>query len=66
MWKIIQTDRYDRKIYPEVLVADNIEWFELGELMIEALRNNPKRADDIWYKLVPEDYKLWRGMEDLV
>jgi len=34
--------------------------------MVDALNISEGEGGSIWFKLVPDDRKLWRGMEELV
>lgn len=64
--KIIHCDNYNRESQPEYLVCENITNEREGKIMLSALQDNPNRSDEAWYKLMPDDYHLWRGMEDLI
>lgn len=62
--KIIATDNLARESVADRLVADNISDKREGELMVDAL-NSCRRGED-WYVLVADNYRLSRGMEDLL
>lgn len=64
--KIIQCDNFAREDQPEHLVADNITSESLGKIMLEALQATCHAEGSVWYKMVPNDYRLSRGMADLV
>lgn len=62
--KVIGTDNYDRDGIPDVLVAENMT---PEEAEAKADRMNVESGyRDTYYKAVPDDYRLSRGMEDLV
>lgn len=64
--KIIWTDGFNRESVADKLVAENVREHE-GKIMIKALESACKGGDESdWYMLVPDDYRLSRGMEDLV
>lgn len=64
--KIVRTDNYARETVAEGLVAENIRWGDEARIMLLALQRSPTRGDSDWYKLVADDYVLWRGMEEFV
>ena len=58
--KIIGKDNFDREMISDYLVAEKV-MESLGAIMVEAL--NAKLCSDnapTFYKLVPDDYELWR------
>lgn len=59
--KIIAVDNYKRKNVADVLVAENVHP-HYGEFIVESLMLN----HSLFFKLVDDDYKLWRGMDELV
>lgn len=61
--KIIAVDNYNRESIADVLVCENVTNTYIGDLITEFLNS---RATDSYYKLVDDEYRLWRGMEDLV
>ena len=67
--KIVATDNYARETVADVLVIPFIHpW--LAKYYCTGL-NRPAAVDDpnltdYWYIVVPDDYRLWRGMENLV
>lgn len=64
--KIIGVDNLARESVADVLVAENVSEF-YAETMVDAL--NKRFCHDyggLFFKLVPDDYRLSRGMEDLV
>jgi hypothetical protein len=66
--KIVATDNFGREAVAEFMVAENIRDENYANIMCEAL--NKKYCDHdgaiTHYKVMPDDYKLWRGMEELV
>jgi hypothetical protein len=65
-WKIIAVDNFNRETVADYLVADNIFNEEVGKIVERALQKTVKKNDPRWYKLVPGDHRLSRGMADLV
>lgn len=65
--KIIAVDTYKRKIVADVLVAENINE-RFGGIIVEFLNSGESvyTPYSSFFKLVADDYKLWRGMEELV
>jgi len=61
--KVIGTDNYARDHIADVLVQDDLSDEEARRLA-ESL--NDTRDLSTWYLVVPDDYRLSRGMEDLV
>jgi len=64
-WKIVRTDNFNREHVPDRLVADGITSESEGRTMVKALQATCTEYDQDWYVLVPEDYVLKRGMEDM-
>lgn len=65
--KIIAKDNFDRESVADSLVADNIECETYAKCMCDALRDNfSNEYGGSWFEVVPDDYKLWRGMEELI
>lgn len=58
--KIIGVDNYAREDKSDGLVAENVSEFH-GKIMVEALNAKLCRGDSdpIFYKLVPDDHKLY-------
>jgi hypothetical protein len=65
MMKIIAVDNFARESVADRLIADNIANEVVGNIMVKAL-NSDCDVSASFYKLVPDDYKLWGGMEELV
>ena len=63
--KIIATDSYARESVADILMAENVS--ERHAKMIEkSLQDTQPMGDDRWFIAVTDDYRLSRGMEDLV
>ncbi len=56
---------FARETIAETLVADHIESEKLGKIMLDALQAITYQ-NGMWYKLVPDDYVLWRGMYEII
>lgn len=65
--KIIARDNFDREVIAQRLIATDVEP-ELAKRLVESLNDAFASDDDDewWYAAVADDYRLWRGMEDLV
>lgn len=63
--KIIWTDGYARETIADRLVAENVPEVYAG-IMLEALKKHYKYDESNWFRIVPDDFRLSRGMEDLV
>lgn len=61
--KLIGTDNFNRETIADFLVAENLDPVN-AEIVAAAL--NAHNPGDTFYKTVPCDYRLSRGMEDLV
>ena len=66
LFKIVCVDSYARETRADALVCESIADKRLGTLMVEALQSGPQRSTDDWYRLFPANYRLCRGMKDLV
>ncbi|MFC3206848.1 hypothetical protein [Aquamicrobium soli] len=64
--KIIGKDNFDRESVADILVCENVANEYLGELMVDALNAASGEGGARFYSLRPDDYKLWRGMEEVV
>ena len=62
--KVISVDNYDREHISDTLICENVSGY-LGSEIVEFLNQKFKYGSD-YYKLVDDDYKLWRGMEELI
>ncbi len=63
--KIICVDNYGREHVPEVLIADNVSEYWAYRIA-EVLNDSVKSDGDEYFKSVPDDHKLWHGIEELV
>jgi len=61
--KLIATDTYNRESVADNLIAENLDP-QLAEKLASAM--NDRDPGDRFYKAVPCNYRLSRGMEDLV
>ena len=57
--KIIRTDNYDRELFDDIVITNNIVNKYYGEEIVDLLNNNPKRCDEHYFKLVEDDYQLF-------
>lgn len=64
--KIIAVDNFNRETVADHLVADNIRSEREGKIMLDALRATCDEHGHTWYRLVENDYRLSRGMADIV
>lgn len=62
--KIIAEDNYNREHIPDTLVAENVHKSYIEEIV--DFLNTKVELTDRWCRAVPDDYRLNRGMEDLV
>lgn len=63
-YKIKWTDGFARESVADYLVCENIPSKELGEIMLKALLSSSSESDH--YSLIPQDSRLWRGMEEFI
>lgn len=64
--KIICTDNYARESVADRLVAENVQYEREAQMIVDALNLHPSRSHSDYYVIKNDDYKLWRGMEELV
>lgn len=62
--KIICVDNYNRENVADSLVCENVNEV-YGKWIVELLNKSRVRSDQDFYRLVDNDYRLSRGMEDL-
>lgn len=62
--KVIGTDNWDRDHVADILVRDEMNP-QAAQAMADELNEDTDHLQ-FWYKDVPDDYRLKRGMEDLV
>ena len=63
--KLIAVDNFGRESVADRLIAENLSDYWAPFLAESANRNTAERSD-IYFRAVPDDHVLWRGMEDLV
>lgn len=64
MAKLILVDNYDREIIADKLVEENLT-DDVADTKAKEYNENNKHSD--WFaKAVPDSYKLWRGLAELV
>ena len=64
--KIIAVDNLARDYVADVLVAEKVNpvW---ADIIVDVLNiNQSGEYAELYFKAVPDDHKLWRGMEELV
>ena len=63
--KIVRVDNYDRELYNDVLVCENIRNEKFGNIMVDALNSREGSNSEWFYKLVEDDDKLFK-FEDII
>lgn len=63
--KIIAVDNFGRESIADLLVAENVSEY-WGKRIVDALNDKQHDESIRYFKLVSDDHKLWRGMEELV
>lgn len=63
--KIIGMDAYDRESVAHVLVAENVNP-AYCDVLVDVLNATKSAHTELYYVAKPDDFRLWRGMEDLV
>lgn len=64
--KIITKDNFDRDIFAEEVIAENVNE-SLGVELVEQWNNHYwHEHSNIYLELVADDYKLYNGYEDLM
>jgi len=56
--KIICVDNYDRELYDDTLIAENVHNC-YGEQIVSSLNDNERDNSEGYFKLVEDDYKLF-------
>lgn len=64
--KIIAVDNFARESVADWLVCENVRNETVGKIMVDALNRENGIDGGDFYKLVSDDHKLWRGMEELI
>jgi hypothetical protein len=62
--KVISVDNYARESIADALVAEGLTK-DAATLMADELNVDAEQFGR-WYMAVADDYRLWRGMEDLI
>jgi len=63
--KIIGVSNFDNESAADILICENIsEYF--GNIVVAYLNEIAGEYDDYYFKLVDNDHKQWKGMEELV
>lgn len=66
MAKVILTDNFNRDNVADMLYKDNFTDSD-AERIAEEYNTEHKGSDWIWFaRNVPDEYKLWRGVAELV
>lgn len=63
--KIICKDNFDRENIADTVVCENINEY-YGELIVDFLNKKGGENSPDYYKLVENNYRLWKGMEEFV
>ncbi|MCR4362054.1 hypothetical protein NUG13_12015 [Bacillus subtilis] len=63
--KIILVDNFNREEVADNLIAENVNEF-WGKRIVDALNDKEHEDSDNYFRLVKDDYVLWRGMDELV
>lgn len=64
--KIIAKDNFDRECIADELIAENVPEYYV-DTMVDALNKTYSGEDALrWFVSKPDDYVLWKGMEELV
>jgi hypothetical protein len=62
--KLILTDAYGRKTIPDILLSENLSPEQAEKELTIALRRY--NGTSYWPKLVPDDYKEWKGLDEFI
>jgi len=57
--KLIKVDNYNRETFNDILIAEKINE-EYTEKIAELFNENPNNPECDWYRVVEDDYKLYR------
>jgi len=63
--KVIGVSNFDNESEADLLVCDNVNE-HFGNIIVNHLNEITNEFDTYYYKVVENDHKLWRGMEELV
>lgn len=64
--KIISVSNFDCETYRQWIVADNIRNDAMAKTMCDALCAQCNTHSPTYYRVVEDDYRLWRGMAEFV
>lgn len=65
--KIIESDNFGRESVADFVVAEGIKSEAYAKVMCEALQAKyGGEHSQSFFQVQPDDYRLWRGMEELV
>jgi len=64
--KVIGVDNFGRETVADHLVAEGLSDEEAKRMCDELNTKHGGEGAFIWYRVMPDDYRLWRGMEDLI
>ncbi|MDW9650823.1 hypothetical protein GOB33_22325 [Sinorhizobium meliloti] len=64
--KIVAKDNFDRESVADYLVAENVHLSYAHEIANFLQKTYGGEHASRFYEAVPDDYRLWRGMEELV
>lgn len=65
LFKVIQVDNFDRETVAHRLIQADMTEAD-ADVLRQELCSALDRDCSIWYRVVPNDQRLWRGMADLV
>jgi len=60
--KIVQIDNYSRESAADILIAENVNEF-FGKMIVDFLNERPGES---YFILEKDDYRLSRGLADLI
>lgn len=63
--KIVAVDNFARESVADILIKENVSKEE-GEKIVAEQNYGMGDNDPRYYVLKEDDYKLWRGMEELI
>jgi hypothetical protein len=64
--KIISCDNFARETLAERVVVEGLDQRQAEAKLAELLASRHGPDDSTWYRIVPDDYRLWGGMEEYV
>lgn len=63
--KVVLVDNFDRESVADLLLAENVSQEE-AENIADAYNEKQTDSAPYWAVVKNDDYRLWRGMEDLM